>query len=229
MIADRPARIEADDAFASVADGAFRAFVESESFSCLGAKAVVRRDAYRLQTYRRLGEAAEAAALARDLARFVRDRIDFAGGFSSFVAVFREPVADERAFERALWSHLQHVHAADARDYDWDPRVSGDPADPAFSFSVAETAFFIVGVHPAASRMTRRFGWPALVFNPHEQFERLRAAGSYEALQQRIRDRELRLEGTLNPNLGDFGDVSEVRQYAGRTTESDWRCPFVRR
>jgi hypothetical protein len=45
-------------------------------------------------------------------------------------------------------------------------------------------------------------------------------------MQEVIRSRERNLQGTLNPNLGDFGVRSEARQYSGRPTEPDWRCPF---
>jgi hypothetical protein len=37
------------------------------------------------------------------------------------------------------------------------------------------------------------------------------------------------LQGSLNPNLADFGEQSEARQYSGRATEADWVCPFHRR
>ncbi len=84
----------------------------------------------------------------------------------------------------------------------------------------------MVGLSPVASRSARRFAWPTLVFNAHEQFEHLRAEGRYGGLQDRIRARELRLDGALNPNLADFGHHSEARQYSGRPTEATWTCPF---
>ena len=42
----------------------------------------------------------------------------------------------------------------------WDPRVSDDPANPHFAFSVGGTAFFVVGLHPQASRIARRTPCP---------------------------------------------------------------------
>jgi hypothetical protein len=45
-------------------------------------------------------------------------------------------------------------------------------------------------------------------------------------MQEVIRARERELQGTLNPNLGDFGVHSEARQYSGRPAEEGWRCPF---
>jgi FPC/CPF motif-containing protein YcgG len=146
------------------------------------------------------------------------------------VAVFTgRPPASERAFERLLWIQLQQLHERDLAP-DWDPAVSSDPADPDFSFSFEGTALFVIGLHPGSSRLARRFAWPALVFNPHAQFERLRRDGVFELLRDRIRERDLALQGTLNPNLADFGERSEARQYSGRdTTDTAWQCPFHQR
>ncbi|HZO95256.1 MAG TPA: guanitoxin biosynthesis heme-dependent pre-guanitoxin N-hydroxylase GntA [Candidatus Baltobacteraceae bacterium] len=216
--------------FAVVANAAFRAFVLDERFSCLGAKSSIRRATYRLGAYARMDDAAVTAGLARDLYAFAAERHGFESTFTTFVAVFREHVdGGEAGFERALWSQLQRLHDLDAAHHPWDPRVSDDPDDPRFSFSVAGTAFFVVGLHPRASRASRRFAWPALVFNAHEQFERLREDGRFFGLQAKIRERELRFHGDLNPNLTDYGRDSEARQYSGRPTGEPWRCPFTPR
>ena len=139
--------------------------------------------------------------------------------------MFERPLeTDEESFERSLWAQLQQLHDADPAP--WDPAVSSDPDDPHFSFSFAGTAFFIVGLHPGSGRLSRKFPWPALVFNPHTQFERLREQGKYVRMQQVIRDRERALQGDINPVLEDFGSDSEARQYSGRLVESDWSPPF---
>ncbi|MEO8076362.1 MAG: guanitoxin biosynthesis heme-dependent pre-guanitoxin N-hydroxylase GntA [Acidobacteriota bacterium] len=112
----------------------------------------------------------------------------------------------------------------------WDQTVSADPDDPRFAFSFDGTALFVIGLHPGSSRLARRFDWPALVFNPHAQFDRLRRDGLYERLRDRIRARDIALQGNLNPNLADFGARTEARQYSGRdTTDAVWQCPFHRR
>jgi FPC/CPF motif-containing protein YcgG len=67
------------------------------------------------------------------------------------------------------------------------------------------------------------------VFNPRAQFERLRAEGTFERLRTVVRERDLEVQGSLNPNLADFGEQSEARQYSGRATEPQWRCPFHRK
>ena len=205
----------------------FRALVANSRFSCVGAKAAVGSGSYRVGHYGALGSRAAAAGLARDLYSFVGELAEMEGEFSTFVASFEDPTAiDEEAFERLLWKQLQRLHEEDRRYHRWDPSVSEDPEDPKFAFSFAERAFFVVGLHPASSRFARRFAWPTLVFNAHEQFHRLREEDRYGRMQEVIRSRERNLQGTLNPNLGEFGVRSEARQYSGRPAEADWRCPF---
>lgn len=229
---ERLLRVDADEVAETPADltatamhGAFRAFVLDPHYPCVGARSAVHNNSYRLGVYDGLGSPAATAALARDLAAFTAGIDDIDAAFATFVAIFAGPQdVDEQAFERALWAQLQALHEADA--VPWDPAVSSDPDDPHFSFSYAGTAFFIVGLHPGSARLSRRFPWPALVFNPHAQFERLREAGKYERMQAVVRDKDRALQGDINPALDDFGGDSEARQYSGRLVEPDWHPPF---
>jgi FPC/CPF motif-containing protein YcgG len=217
------------DLFASAAVGAFRGFVLNPQFSCVAAKSVVAHETLRLGVYDRLGSRASSAGLARDLWAFTREPANLTEtDFTTFVALFREPAdLDEAGFEKLLWEELRQMNRLDAPLHPWDPAVSPDPDDPHFGFSFAGTAFFVVGLHPNSSRTARRFPWPVLVFNPHAQFVRLREAGRWERMQQVIRSREEKLQGSLNPNLADHGTATEARQYSGREVEPDWHAPFV--
>ena len=148
--------------------------------------------------------------------------------FVSFVALFPDtPRLDEAAFEAALWQRLQALHGLDRRDYGWDPSVSSDPASPDFSLSLGGRAFYIVGLHPGASRRARRFGCAALVFNLHSQFETLREDGRYDKMRDAITERDIAYSGSRNPMLKPHGEASEARQYAGRVVGAEWRCPFL--
>ena len=121
----------------------------------------------------------------------------------------------------ALYDRLGDVTAALARD------LAGFTAGLAETRgSFAGTALFVIGLHPGSARMSRRFAWPALVFNPHVQFDRLRETGKYERMQAVIRERERALQGDINLALCDFGVQSEARQYSGRLVEAGWRPPF---
>jgi uncharacterized protein len=208
----------------------FGAFVNDAGFPCLAGKGAVHRGGHTLRVYDLLGSEAAAAGMARDLEGFVRASPADGSGLHAFVAAFRGPTAmDEAVFEQRLWRQLRLLHELDRPDTPWDPGVSDDPASPRFSFSFAGRALFIVGMHPGSSRLSRRFRWPTLVFNPRAQFERLRAEGKFERLRTLVRERDIALQGTLNPNLADFGERSEARQYSGRAAEPDWQCPFHRK
>jgi FPC/CPF motif-containing protein YcgG len=204
-----------------------RALVLSPHYSCVGARSALRHNGYRFALYPALGSSDVTPSLALDLWTFVQDARLFDSPFTTFLASFEGPVlADEAAFEHLLWRTLQQLHDLDAVHHEWDNSVSADAGSRDFSFSFARTAFFIVGLHAAASRASRRFAWPTLVFNPHRQFEALKASGHYARFQRVIRAGERSLQGDVNPMLADFGDRSEAAQYSGRQVEPGWRCPF---
>ena len=210
--------------WAAEARDAFESWIAEDGYPCVMAKSVVRLGQYVVQPYAELGAEVSARALARDLTAFGGGP-EPERGFRSFVAVFDRPAElSEEAFEDRLWATLRHVHAAD--EAPWDPAVSSDPGSNEFSFSVGGRAFYVVGMHPGASRQARRFGRPLVAFNLHAQFEALRETGRYERVRDAIRDRDRALQGSVNPALKDFGTQSEARQYAGRDVPADWRCPF---
>ena len=209
----------------------FRAFIGDDRYPCLAARGTGRRGDYDLRVYGALGSAPTSDALAVHLASFTRGAPRAEGRFLAFVAVFtgRAP-STEAAFERRLWTQLQRLHDRDDPALGWDPAVSADHDDPRFSFSFGGSALFVIGLHPGSSRRARRFQWPALVFNPHAQFERLRREGRFDPLRDRIRERDIALQGSINPTLSNFGERSEAQQYSGRdTTAGVWRCPFRQR
>ena len=198
-------------------------FVDHPSFPCVGAKAAFHRRNATVRLYDTLGTPPAADALGGDLADFVAAvRPD--QRFVSFVAMFRGPdIADERHFERLLWQQLFLLAERDTEP--WSNEVSANPRDDHFGFSFAGSALFVVGLHPRASRDARRAGSPMLVFNPHRQFERLRDEDRYTRMRDVIRRRDEKLQGTINPMVGDFGRTSEARQYSGRRVEPDWQAP----
>lgn len=217
-------------ALARVVHDEFRAHVLDAEFPCVGGKAAINHDNYRFGLYDEMNSQGATAGLAHDLWEYAQERPTFETDYATFVASFAAPVVvGEPEWEKLLWSQLQSLHDLDSGHHAWDPAVSSDPADPGFSFSFAGTAFFVVGLHPTSSRRSRRFGWPTLVFNAHEQFERLREQNQFERLRETVRTRDYKLQGSLNPNLSNFGEASEARQYSGRAVEEGWRCPFSTR
>ena len=225
-----PSRIAVEpepDPFLLAAHRAFREFVMRQEFPCVGARAAFNSGAYAVAVYDELASAGGTAALARDLFEFTRSEIRDTSEYATFVAVFRQPGrTDEVQFEELLWRQLQMLNRVDGEHFRWDPMAQSNPADPQFSFSFAGQALYVVGMHPDSSREARRFSWPTIVFNPHEQFERLRADGKWKRMQQTIRERDVQLQGSINPMLSDFGEATEARQYSGRAVEENWRAPF---
>ncbi|MEO8276320.1 MAG: guanitoxin biosynthesis heme-dependent pre-guanitoxin N-hydroxylase GntA [Thermoanaerobaculia bacterium] len=205
---------------------AFEALIELESYPCVGAKSAhARRDI----TYLLAGSLTSPrsdAEITRALQTFAADRGDRTV-FTSLVVLFPDsPRLSEAQFEVSLWARLQAIHDIDAPDHIWDPSVSSDPASPAFSMSVGGRAFYVVGMHPQASRLARRFDCPTLIWNLHSQFEQLRQNGRYEKLRAVIASRDVAFSGSRNPMLSDHGATSEAPQYSGRLVGEEWRCPF---
>lgn len=198
--------------------------ISHPDYPCLGARSVFRRDRATIRVYDELAGPGVAATLLHDLEAFAAG-VDLDEGFASFIAVFRGPeIADEQEFEKLLWEQLRDVHEEDEEP--WAPDVSADPSDQHFAFSAGGAPYFIVGLHPRASRDARRAAVPTLVFNLHAQFEELRASGRYHRMRDLIRERDEQLQGSVNPMVADHGTVSEARQYAGREVGSGWQAPF---
>jgi len=212
-------------AVARLAHDAFVGMVSSPAFVCVGGKAAISRGTYRVGMLGELGTSASTAALADGLSRFHAELVATDTDFYSYAAFFSGPVGmNEDEFEAALWRQLRMLNRVDGES--WDPAVSSDPTDPSFSFSFGGRAYFIVGLHAGSSRWSRRFAWPTLVFNPHDQFDELRDDGRMPKWQEVIRGADVELQGSPNPNLNDFGVLPEARQYSGKAHPRGWQCPF---
>ena len=208
--------------------GEFRAFIGERAFPCVGAKSAMAKEQMRFVVARDIRSAWDDLRIHAGLSALAEDYARDPKLFQTFVVLFETAVdLTEGEFEHHLWERVQSLSDKD----DWlghepDERVSHDPDSPHFSLSFAGQAFFVVGLHPNASRPARRFGRPALVFNLHDQFERLRAEGLYEKLRATILARDEALAGSANPMIARHGSISEARQYSGRAVDDDWSCPF---
>ena len=206
----------------------FKEQIRDKVFPCLGAHTALANNCIRFYVADQMSSAAKDEAILNFLYAFIDDVRQANDRFYSAVVLFRGPdIHQEDEFEDMMWKRLQAMSDMDSNVYGYDLRVDMDPASPHFSFSLKEEAFYIIGLHGASSRKARRFPYPALVFNAHVQFERLRAENHYEKMQQVIRKRDIRYSGSVNPMLSDFGETSEVIQYSGRAYDKDWKCPLV--
>lgn len=207
---------------------AFEDFIIAQDHPCVMAQSVFSQQQVDFHIYEGLGTASAAKSILSDLKRYL-SRYDYeSNDFFSFIAAYKgEEALTEKAFEDKLWQQLQCIHELD--DAAWDAQVSSDPYSSNFSFSIAGKAFYLVGMHPGSSRKARQSPFPVLVFNLHWQFERLREMGAYQNVRNKIRDRDLQLQGSINPMLEDFGKRSEASQYSGRAVGEAWKCPFHRK
>ena len=208
-----------------------KAFIADKSFPCVGAKSALNRDRMWLEDFGAMGTPESTRQFRKALMRYSQAFPDPGTAPVSFVAMFdKVGVDDEVAFESLLWEQLQALHNQDREEgIGWDGNVSNDPSNKNFSFSVGGRAFFVVGLHPGASRMARRTPVPCIVFNFHNQFESLKSSGKYTGMQDAIRTRDTALQGSVNPVLARFGESSEAIQYSGRAAGSSWKCPFSTR
>jgi FPC/CPF motif-containing protein YcgG len=207
----------------------FRNLIHRSDFPCVGAKSALAKGTLNILVARDMRSNWDDRRIYDGITRIVRDYRTDRELFQSFAVIFEGPVdMDEKTFEKFLWARAESLTNKDA----WlgqphDERVSSDPDDPHFSLSFGEEAFFIVGLHPRASRPARRFERPVLVFNLHDQFEQLREQGRYERMRAKIIERDVALAGSPNPMLARHGTISEARQYSGRNVaEPGWVCPF---
>lgn len=206
----------------------FRARISAPDFPCVGAKSALARGSLKIVPARDLTSAWNDVVIHRELLAWSKEYQQEPDGLRSLAVVFEGPLdLSEAEFEDAMWERIQSFADKDAwLGQPYDASVSPDPEDPHFSLSFGGSAFFVVGLHPGASRPARRFARPSLVFNLHEQFERLREDGKYERMRERILERDVAIAGSINPMLARHGEASEARQYSGRAVDADWGCPF---
>lgn len=208
--------------------GAIAAMISQPQFPCVGAKSALARDNLKVIAGHSLDSNWDDLEIHRELLAWAREYRSSAEGLRSLAVIFDGPLdLSEAEFEKLLWARIQSMADKDAwRGQSYDDRVSADPDDPHFSLSFGGEAFFVIGLHPNASRPARRFSHPVLVFNLHDQFERLREHGSYDKMRKTILARDEKLAGDINPMLAKYGESSEARQYSGRQVGDDWQCPF---
>ena len=224
----KPGMLGVEDRLATRLADDFREHIRHATFPCVGAKSALAKNSLEIVIAFDMCSAWDDLRIHDKLIDWAETYRDDPEGLRSMAVVFAQPVRlDENDFERLLWERLQSFAEKDNwLGQPYDPGVSPDPGDPHFSLSFGGQAYFVVGLHPAASRPARRFSHPAMVFNLHDQFERLRAEGKYERMRESILERDRQLAGDVNPMLARHGESSEARQYSGRRVDDDWECPF---
>jgi FPC/CPF motif-containing protein YcgG len=217
-----------DDVDEEAAQLGIRQKISARDFPCVGAKSALSTGRLKVVACYRLTSGWDDMRIHQELMTWSAQYAADSSGLRSLAFAFDGPDdLDEIEFEQAMWERLQSLADKDAwLGQEYDRRVSPDPSDPHFSLSFGGTAYFIVGLHPNASRPARRFPQPTLVFNLHDQFEKLRADGRYDRMRETIMARDVALAGSPNPMLQRHGEGSAAAQYSGRAVNDGWRCPF---
>ena len=205
----------------------FHTFILDDSYPCVAARAAMSRNNIPCLVVDHMGCPKDDALILRFIYDFVARFRKAKKSLQSAAILFKEPgQTTPESFDRLFWKRLQALADLDAEKFSYDRRVSQNPADLDFSYSLAQEAFFVIGLHPGSSRRSRQFRYPTIVFNPHVQFEEMRKLNRYEKLKHIVRDRDTKYSGSVNPMLADFGSASEVFQYSGRVYDTDWVCPL---
>ncbi len=202
-------------------------FLANKGYPCIAARAALSKEHIRVFVAGHMGCPKDDFAIMEFLYAFVDGYRGSGSFFHSAAIIFKGPeMVDEQVFDQLLWQRLQSFANIDSQHYGYDKRVSSDPASKDFSFSIKGEAFYIIGLHPKSNRNARRFKYPALIFNPHAQFEELRKTSRYERMKKIVRRQDVLYSGSVNPMLQDFGQSSEVLQYSGRKYDPSWQCPL---
>lgn len=204
-------------------------FIANPQFPCVGAKSALAKHQIKAVVARSITSAWNDLTIHEALMKFAGDYHRNRKLFQSLAVIFEGPrTITEACFEESMWNRIQSISDKDVwLGQKYDKSVSPDPTNPHFSLSFAGEAFFVVGLHPHASRKARRFVVPTMIFNLHDQFERLRTEGRYEKLRGNILARDEHFSGSVNPMLSRHGELSEARQYSGRNVDEEWGCPFA--
>jgi FPC/CPF motif-containing protein YcgG len=206
---------------------AYKEFISDKDFVCVAAKAALARQQIECMVAGHMACPRDDDAILQFLYSFIDTYRASRDLYHSAVVIFQHSgIVSEEMFDDLLWQRLQALSCRDAKFHPYDERVAPDPASPHFSFSLKQESFFIIGLHPGSSRASRRFQYPALVFNPHQQFEQLKETPKYSQLKKVVRKRDVTVSGSVNPMLEDFGEASEVYQYSGRQYDQQWQCPL---
>lgn len=203
-------------------------FLNEKAFPCIGAKVASGSGTIKCMVAGHLDCPSDDETILDFLYQFVDVWRQSSSLYNSAAVIFTEPrLLTEHEFETCMWHRLQALADLDSRHFIYDRRVSSDPGDSTFSFSLKEEALYIIGLHSLSSRKARQFKYPTFVFNPHAQFEELKKRSKFESLKAVVRKRDILYSGSVNPMLADFGSDSEARQYSGANHISGWQCPLI--
>lgn len=203
------------------------ALVTQKEYPCVAAIKSYFNDEYEVGLYKDFGSGNSGKNLRQDLQGFLEKLKVSQSPYYTFWGIFpdKKYVESEEKFETDLWNELSHMTSEETKDLDWQGKTT-NPNDKNFGFHLFGENFFVVGLHPEASRKSRKFPWPTLIFNVFSQFQTLRDKSLYDPMVETNRKRDVKFQGDANPMALIHGDDWETIQFSGRKNSSQWKCPF---
>lgn len=209
----------------------FWSFIAGDGFSCTGGKATRNRMTFRSGFHGRQGTADAAKTMAAHLYKFHEERksenpaLPFL--YCVYAAFFDGPeIESEKHAHDLVWQQLQALHDLDMEKYDYAEGVSSDVTSIDFSYSVGSERYMVPSLNPFASRLTRRYKRPVMVFIPREQFHHIYDNGIYKKMQEVIRAHDIKMQGTYNPMLDLHETSSDAVTFSGMAVKGPAECPF---
>ncbi|ASD63499.1 guanitoxin biosynthesis heme-dependent pre-guanitoxin N-hydroxylase GntA [Bdellovibrio bacteriovorus] len=206
-----------------------KSLINQRHYPCVAAIQALHHRDYTFDVYEDFGTGDSRHRLALNLIRFKHEQRQSQVPYLSYFAIYPNDRANtEEEFERKMWRELSALWEDETIAGSWDPQFSDNPEEQNFCFSLDGSAYFVVGLHPAASRISRRLPYNVLVFNLYSQFTELMKKGTYDAMVKVNRDRDRRFQGSVNPMAETYNESWESIQFSGRNNPPDWKCPFTK-
>ena len=147
-------------AFEETVDLEIKRLLHHKTYPCIAALQSYTRKDYCLKVYENFGGALHRPDLRTDLLKYIEEYERNLSPYFTFWAVFKDVSnLSEDQFENSMRREMA-------------------------SLPIDGRHFFVVGLHPASSRLSRRFPWPALVLYTFDQFESFKAKNQMVALYQ---------------------------------------------
>lgn len=198
-----------------------------ENYPCIGALRSFHRNEYQVGLYPGTAGPSRSTVVRNDLLYFLERQKETQSSYLSFWAVFDETRSfSENEFEQWLWSQLSSLTSDSLKKTDWPQGADADPESKSFSFCIGGHELFVVGLHCASSRLSRRFPWPTLIFNSFDQFNLLKQKGHFNKMVEINRSLDEKFQGTANPMAVQWGEKWEAIQFSGKENPPTWKCPF---
>lgn len=184
-----------------------------DSHPCIGARLLGSDKSFYYSVYKDMYSIESACYLLDDIKAYYA-KSDNINIVKTMLCIFTDPINSKEDFSTRFWKFMQLVVDIDSLQHPYDSTISSDPADQNFELSFCGRAAFPTTIHPAHDRTARRFAYPGWALNQSSQFGALRADGSFEDWQRKIRAADAAIDpsGQPNPLLVDHGDGSAASQ-----------------